>query len=121
MYLKRYRDLEHNKKKASEWARQYNRRKRLERLADNPAMNRASYVYRLYDRDGALLYVGRTYQDSWSQRKATHRATKRWWPDVDEERTRLEPFETRLASEEAELKAIAEEDPLHNKAGKKDA
>lgn len=70
-------------------------------------------LYRLFDADGLLLYVGISHKPDvrWGQ----HSEDKPWWPAVD--RRAVEWHETRSAAEKAELTAIAGERPLHNKAG----
>lgn len=71
-------------------------------------------LYRLYDAHGALLYVGITSDPErrWKQH-AIERADT-WWPQVA--RRSVEWVGTRTAAEEAEVKAITEERPLHNRA-----
>ncbi len=41
---------------------------------------RETAVYRLYDADETLLYVGITYDTK--TRFADHKVNKEWWPDV---------------------------------------
>lgn len=67
-------------------------------------------LYRFYDADDVLLYVGITMNPS--QRWATHREEKAWWFDVATVRTQI--FDTREDVLEAERNAIQVERPLHN-------
>ncbi|MGW7283988.1 GIY-YIG nuclease family protein [Streptomyces sp. NPDC054847] len=67
-------------------------------------------VYRLYDEDGVLLYVGITYDVP--ERWRHHRRHKPWWPQVAHER--LVWYDTRPEAEAAETHAIVAEEPLHN-------
>lgn len=70
-------------------------------------------LYRAFDVDGALLYVGmstnalgRVYQ---------HQLDKPWWSEVV--RIELAHYVTREAAAEAEGRAIAEDGPKYNVAG----
>lgn len=67
-------------------------------------------IYRLYDVDDRLLYVG-ICEDP-KQRWAQHAADKPWWPDVI--RRDIEWIATREAAEAMEKEAIVGEKPLHN-------
>jgi predicted GIY-YIG superfamily endonuclease len=67
-------------------------------------------VYRLYDGDGVLLYVGITYDVP--ERWRHHRRHKLWWPQVVHKR--LVWYDTRPEAEAAETHAIVAEEPLHN-------
>lgn len=67
-------------------------------------------LYRLYDADSELLYIG--ISDTWSRRMAQHHATKLWFPAV--RRVDLEPFPSRSAVLDAERHAIERERPLFN-------
>ncbi len=71
-------------------------------------------LYRFFDADGALLYVGITHDIE--QRWAAHERDKPWWPQVAERP--VEWFESRRLALQAELKAIREEAPVHNVTGK---
>lgn len=66
-------------------------------------------LYRFFDEDGALLYVGISVNPlgRWDQ----HRA-KTWWRDV--RAATIEPCESRAAALEAEMVAIRAENPQHN-------
>jgi DNA-binding transcriptional regulator YhcF (GntR family) len=67
-------------------------------------------LYRLYDAERSLLYVGITGQPS--PRFAQHSADKPWWPQV--EHREVEWFDTRSLAAEAEVAAILNESPAHN-------
>jgi predicted GIY-YIG superfamily endonuclease len=69
-------------------------------------------LYRLYDANGKLLYVGIT--NDTERRWSDHSSDKSWWPDVTE-RT-VEWFATRPAAEAAEIQAIKTEKPRRNRA-----
>lgn len=71
-----------------------------------------TYVYRLMNAEGALLYVGITADIT--ARLGRHRATKAWWPQVAELAT--EKYPNRAAALAVEQSAIANENPIHNKA-----
>lgn len=67
-------------------------------------------LYRLYDQDDRLLYVGISNEPE--RRLLAHRADKEWWPEV--ESTQLDWFDSRLEAARAETKAIADEGPAYN-------
>lgn len=67
-------------------------------------------VYRLYARDGRLLYVGMT--NNTDIRFAYHALTKHWWHLVEDRRIEWHP--DRSAARRSEAVAIAEEAPVHN-------
>lgn len=71
-------------------------------------------VYRLFDEDLRLLYVG--VAGNPGRRFEQHSIEKPWWGDVAH--VRLRHFDTREAALDAELEAIRKENPLHNKAGR---
>lgn len=70
-------------------------------------------LYRLFDADGELLYVGvaRDYE----RRREHHAKHKSWWGDVADER--LEFYPSRSEALAAERKAIRAEVPKHNVQG----
>lgn len=70
-------------------------------------------LYRLYDADDVLLYVGiaKDPKARWRSHSRTARAT--WWPSVS--RKAVEWFDTREAADRAETEAINTEKPLHNR------
>ncbi|MGK9463973.1 GIY-YIG nuclease family protein [Streptomyces sp. G6] len=67
-------------------------------------------VYRLYARDGRLLYVGMTNNPD--VRFAYHALTKRWWQQVEGQS--VEWHTNRSAARQAEAEAIKAERPVHN-------
>lgn len=70
----------------------------------------AHTLYRMFDADGRLLYVGITLDVG--ERFAMHRQGKSWWPAVAV--IRLEHFATREDLEAAEAAVIAAEQPAYN-------
>lgn len=79
-----------------------------------PTDNERTALYRLYDADGRLLYVGISKRPV--VRWAEHAVDKGdlWWSEV--ERKTVEWFDTREEAESAEVRAIREEKPEYNKA-----
>lgn len=71
---------------------------------------RRTTLYRLYDLDGALLYVGITHQ--WAQRKHEHASRQPWWREVTS--MAFEEFPTREEAAAAEFCAITTESPCYN-------
>ncbi len=80
------------------------------------------FLYRAYDEDGRLLYVGKTKH--LPERLASHNQSQPWWHRV--RRIDLEPVEDGVTAEldepvedgvTAELDAIRAETPLHNDYG----
>lgn len=67
-------------------------------------------VYRLFDADGNLLYVGCT--NGVKARFKTHQATKEWWTEVV--LADLEHFPNRQQAIAAEAEAIRNEQPKYN-------
>ena len=67
-------------------------------------------VYRLFDKEGALLYVGVT--SNLGFRLAGHRRVQPWWNKVTH--VSYTRFKTREIAEAEEGRAIALEDPVHN-------
>jgi predicted GIY-YIG superfamily endonuclease len=67
-------------------------------------------VYRLYDKDDVLLYVGIT--SNLDQRFSAHAAGKAWWPDVT--RREIAWCSSRIEAEATEVLAIGSEKPRHN-------
>ncbi|OPC76602.1 hypothetical protein B4N89_44740 [Embleya scabrispora] len=80
--------------------------------------NRRTAVYRLFDADGVLLYVGISVDPV--KRFRGHRygskrsKPKEWWPQVAS--SRIEWFDSRSRAEFAESFAVVTEHPRHNKA-----
>jgi len=69
-------------------------------------------LYRFYDADDRLLYVGISLNAA--QRASQHKAEKSWWSDV--RRMEVTPLgvTTRFDAEQVERSAIEDERPLHN-------
>jgi predicted GIY-YIG superfamily endonuclease len=80
-----------------------------------PPEHMPHYVYRLFDVDDNLLYVGCSYRPDLRLRQ--HRGRAPWAAEIATVRHTVWP--TRSKALEMERKAIAEEDPRHNKAGRK--
>lgn len=78
------------------------------------ATPRGPVVYRLFDADDELLYVGFTANAA--QRMRGHSSEKQWWPDVA--RASFERFDTEVSALKAEAKAIRETPGLHNRASR---
>ncbi len=74
---------------------------------------RRTALYRLYDVDGRLLYVGITFD--LRNRWADHAQRKSWWEAVV--RRDVEWHETRYSAEAAECAAILAERPAYNIVG----
>ncbi|MET8113789.1 GIY-YIG nuclease family protein [Streptomyces prasinus] len=67
-------------------------------------------LYRFFDTEGALLYVGIT--KSFGQRWLNHSRKKPWWPQVQSHTA--EWFKSRPEAEAAEKQAVVAERPLRN-------
>jgi hypothetical protein len=67
-------------------------------------------LYRLYDVDGVLLYVGVTFQPT--VRMSRHAATQPWWPEVT--RKTMTWYSDRFEACDAEEIAIRDEHPRYN-------
>lgn len=74
-------------------------------------MQPEAFVYRFFDFDGALLYVGVTADIR--QRWTEHKSSKPWWAEVIG--WTVTPYETRAEAELVERLAILCERPTHNK------
>lgn len=72
-------------------------------------VNRETCLYRFYDREDRLLYVGITM--NLPGRLSKHRR-REWWAEVAEEK--YEYYPGREAAKSAERQAIAFENPIHN-------
>lgn len=70
----------------------------------------SNVLYRVYDEDGRLLYVGITNNPP--ARFRSHRATKQWWAMVAHIFTKT--YDSRAALREAEREAIKTEHPTYN-------
>ncbi|MFJ1695689.1 GIY-YIG nuclease family protein [Streptomyces sp. NPDC088252] len=75
----------------------------------NTPDSRRAAVYRLYDEDGELLYIGSSYDPA---RRCKDHHEKPWWPQVAQ-RT-VVWHKTRAAAYKKEAKAIKAERPRHN-------
>jgi excinuclease UvrABC nuclease subunit len=67
-------------------------------------------VYRIYDSDGSLLYVG--MGNNPMNRWASHAAQHAWWAEAAS--FRVEWYSTRKEAADVEKAAIRDEDPKHN-------
>lgn len=67
-------------------------------------------LYRLFNADGKLLYVG--IADDLHRRWVQHARSKAWWPEVAKKTA--DWHDSRGDAEKAEVKAIEEELPLYN-------
>jgi predicted GIY-YIG superfamily endonuclease len=76
---------------------------------------RAAALYRFFDYDGRLLYVGITYDRA--TRFESHAQTSKWWKEADHGSTTVEWLESWRAAEVAERFAIRDERPLWNRRG----
>lgn len=66
-------------------------------------------VYRLYDANGELLYIGSS--DNPEKRWTAHRSTKPWWPQVARHEVTWHPWREAWG---VEARAIWNERPKHN-------
>lgn len=71
-------------------------------------------LYRLFDRNGALLYVG--ISGRWFRRMHEHAGTQGWWDNVA--MVKRQSFETRDAALAVEAQAIRDENPQYNQRGR---
>ena len=71
----------------------------------------AAALYRLYDAEGALLYIGVT--DAPAERMVRHAKTQPWWHTVA--RKTMVWYPARADADEAETEAIQSEHPKYNK------
>jgi predicted GIY-YIG superfamily endonuclease len=81
--------------------------------AEKPAFaghSREQWLYRFYDVDGSLLYIGVTQRGE--ERFADHRKRKAWWPEVAA--TTRQVYGTRADVLTAERHAIYREKPKYN-------
>jgi predicted GIY-YIG superfamily endonuclease len=70
-------------------------------------------LYRLFDNEGMLLYIG--LGADVESRVATHAATKTWGKAIDRSRTTSEPVGIRASAFPIEAEAIRTEKPLYNR------
>ena len=80
-------------------------RPRITRADKNP-----TDLYRCFDRDGRLLYVGISLTTAY--RMSQHRSVARWWDEVA--RVEIEKHPDRATALSAESAAIKSEEPAHN-------
>ena len=80
-----------------------------------PSKQRKTSLYRHFDPSGRLLYVGVSY--SVMARLHEHRRSP-WFYDVV--RVEIQHFDSRKEAEKAELAAIVNENPIHNRRPKVD-
>lgn len=73
-------------------------------------MTNRNVLYRIFDGDGALLYIGAT--TSLATRIASHAQTQPWWDEASE--IKLKRFETFEELAKAEVLAIEFEHPKYN-------
>ncbi|MHC3450833.1 GIY-YIG nuclease family protein [Streptomyces prasinus] len=75
--------------------------------------NRATAVYRFFDKTGRLLYVGIAYDPA--ERWQHHAAKAKWWKEAVD--NTIDWYDTRAEAERAEMTAIRYEKPIHNIIG----
>jgi hypothetical protein len=80
----------------------------------SPPQEEATDLYRLFDEDGQLLYVGMSC-DVW-RRQADHRNRSDWYELVV--RTEVESYPSRYKALLAEREAIQTENPIYNAVGR---
>lgn len=73
-------------------------------------------LYRLFDHDSTLLYVGVTV--NLQNRMRQHQRKQSWWIDVDESKTIVEMYDTPNLVSDAEQRAIETEAPCWNRSGR---
>jgi predicted GIY-YIG superfamily endonuclease len=71
-------------------------------------------LYRCFDADDQLLYIGQTA--NWTKRRQHHASQSSWWPLVD--RVEMQSDMEKAEALEAERLAIFREQPIHNVEGK---
>lgn len=71
-------------------------------------------VYRCFDDEDDLIYVGSTINAA--RRIRQHRSSTYWWEDV--ERVTFDTYDTEAHARRAEAEAIASEEPFYNIAGR---
>lgn len=69
------------------------------------------YLYRAFDRNNRLLYVG--ISGKWSERLHQHERESKWMERTDY--VKIERFDTRDEVAEAEKRAVVDEKPIYNK------
>ena len=94
------------KREVLEWAE----RRPVSKPKYEDADGRIFHLYRHFDAEGKLLYVGVSI--SALNRLASHQQNSHWFWDIS--KVEVSKFETRQASLDAETAAIKNEKPLHN-------
>lgn len=77
---------------------------------DNSLREAPTTLYRAFDSEGVLLYVGIAVD--WGRRWSQHRERSHWYGQVT--RVELEQHSTRSGAREAERQAVEDEKPIHN-------
>lgn len=85
--------------------------KRRNRSRRDRLRRRRHVVYRFFDKDGALLYVGVSW--SLAARVTAHQSTQRWWNHVAD--IQIERHRNADEAYAAEAEAIRTEDPRYNR------
>lgn len=80
-------------------------------MASTDDESQRTVLYRFYGADDQLLYVGITNKPG--QRWEAHMRLQPWWPQVQRQTSEWHP--NREAAADAEIVAIREEGPLHNR------
>ena len=76
---------------------------------------RPTALYRLYDADGALLYIG--FSTDPTRRWKEHRKEMLWWPEVARKDVEWLPVSDEPEVRHTEVSAIRTENPRYNKTG----
>lgn len=75
--------------------------------------DRSTTLYRYFDVEGTLLYVGIAYDADQRKKGHSQSAAESWYPLIAERR--IEVFDTRAEAEDAEVRAIRSEKPRFNR------
>ena len=84
-----------------------------DRTSRRPARTGRTALYRLFNAEGELLYIGITA--NFGQRWTQHAQAKSWWAEVERQTVEWHPY--RAAAGAAETAAIAAEGPRYNIRG----
>lgn len=79
-------------------------------MSYHPLADNRTYVYRIFDTDGQLIYVGATANPE--SRILAHKHTSWWYPQLG--RIKIKVYPTRTAATDAEKAAIRTEFPRWN-------
>ena len=71
------------------------------------------YLYRYFDKNRTLLYIGMT--NNFDQREASHRRYAKWWKSAGTKT--IKKYRNQKCAEQAEIDAIAKESPMFNVTG----